>query len=131
MEPRPRNLVRAQIGHRDTDPVPYTLGFEEEVGVQLDRQYRGSQWRSGIQPYLHSVQVVDPRRHMTTDHPAYEQDVYGSLWQVDRRRSTWWNRDCQSRTSPATTRRSQRASFSTTRLSLRLSGAVPKPHTIC
>ena len=85
MEPRPRDLVLAQIGHRDTDPVPYTLGFEEEVGVQLDRHYRGSQWRSGIQPYLHSVQVVDPRRHLTTDHPAYERDVYGSLWQVDRR----------------------------------------------
>ena len=60
MEPRPRDLVLAQIGHRDTDPAPYTLGFEEEVGVQLDRHYRGSQWRSGIQPYLHSVQVVDP-----------------------------------------------------------------------
>jgi len=38
---KPREIVLEQIHHGETNPVPYTLSFEEEVGRRLDRHFGG------------------------------------------------------------------------------------------
>ena len=87
MQIRPREIVLEQIRHHETDPVPYTLAFEEGWGIPelLDAHFGGSAWRDRIQTYLFKTQVVNPRRLLPTDDPAYKSDLYGSRWRVDKR----------------------------------------------
>jgi hypothetical protein len=55
----PREVVRAQIAHRETETVPYTLPFEESVGRQLDEHYGNREWRQRLVPYMVGVGAVD------------------------------------------------------------------------
>lgn len=78
-----KELVIAQIEHRETQPIPYTLGFEGDVVDRLDAYYGSNTWRSLLQnaiwrwspPGMVVDQAVQP----------YSMDKYGSTWQVDRR----------------------------------------------
>jgi len=81
---KPRDYVFAQIEHRQTDPVPYSLGVEKEVAPALDAHYGGRDWREKLSPYMVRVGAVD------TDikEPISEsraRDAYGGIWQTDRR----------------------------------------------
>jgi len=80
----PRDSVLQQIQHRETAPVPFTLGFDGDVEARLDAHYGGAAWRGWLTPYLVSAGIVDTMRRDRLD-ARYERDVYGSLWRIDQR----------------------------------------------
>jgi uroporphyrinogen decarboxylase len=78
-----KELVLDQINHRETDPIPYTLGMEENVAERLDDYYGDPSWRelltNAIVRWSPSGMVVD---QTSAD---FTMDHYGSRWQVNRR----------------------------------------------
>jgi len=80
----PREIVLEQIHHRATAPVPYTLGFEGDVGERLDAHYGSAAWRDDLVPYIARCGGVDTRRHESLDE-ARDRDLFGSIWRIDRR----------------------------------------------
>ena len=81
----PRDVILAQIHHRETKPVPYTLPFEGDVAERLDAFYGGGQWRDRLQTFIKGTGVVDTMRKEPTDREGYHRDLYGSIWRLDRR----------------------------------------------
>jgi uroporphyrinogen decarboxylase len=79
----PRDRVWAQIRHQETDFVPYTLGWEGDVGERLDAYYGGPAWRDLIDNAIRHV--PGPNLVVETDAGPLFTDVYGSTWRVDRR----------------------------------------------
>ena len=79
----PRETVLAQIEHRETPQVPYTLPFEEEVAARLDEHYGGNEWRQRMVPYVARCGgVINPLREPVDD--AHAKDVFGTVWRTDR-----------------------------------------------
>ena len=81
----PRDIVLEQIRHRQTRPVPYTLGWEGDVGERLDGHFGGPEWRQRLRPYIVGTAVVDTMRKVPTETPGVWRDLYGSRWRLDRR----------------------------------------------
>ncbi|MHC4503231.1 MAG: hypothetical protein ACYTFI_08005, partial [Planctomycetota bacterium] len=81
---KPRDVVLEQIHHRETRPVPYTLGIEDEVAERLDEHYGGRSWRERLVPYIVGVGAVntDPREELPD---GRVRDVYGGIWRTDMR----------------------------------------------
>jgi uroporphyrinogen decarboxylase len=79
---KPREVVLAQIGHRDCPETPYTLPFEEPVGRRLDERYGGPDWRRRIAPYMVGVGAVDTDPKQPIDE-KYVRDGYGGIWRQD------------------------------------------------
>ena len=75
-----RARVIAQIHHQETNPIPYTLSFEQEVEEGLDAYYGSEGWRARIHNAI--VQVPGPTAEMYVERTEAEliRDVYGSLW---------------------------------------------------
>lgn len=80
----PREIVLEQIHHQDTQPVPYTLGFEEEVGLRLDQHYGSDSWRERLVPYIICCGGID-RRKAEPISDTHARDPFGSLWRTDKR----------------------------------------------
>ena len=83
MSATPRERVIAQIRHQETDPVPYTLGYEEVVGERLDAYYGSDAWRMALDSAIRGV----PSPQLVVDEsvvPCYT-DLYGTTWRTDRR----------------------------------------------
>jgi len=81
----PAEIVAAQIRHEETEVVPYTLAFEEEVGSRLDAHYRNPGWRDRLTRYIEAGSVVETMKKLPTGKLGYEVDPYGSVWRTDRR----------------------------------------------
>ncbi len=81
---RPRELVLEQIHHRETHPVPYSLGFEGDVAERLDAYYSGPEWRTRLVPYMATVGGIDTVQQQRVDE-AHVRDRFGGLWRDDRR----------------------------------------------
>jgi uroporphyrinogen decarboxylase len=81
---KPRDVVRAQIDHRETYPVPYSLGFEGDTAEQLDAYYGDPAWRARLTPYMVTVGGVDTVQQVRVDE-AHVRDAFGGLWRDDRR----------------------------------------------
>jgi len=81
---KPREVVRAQISHRETETVPYTLPFEESVGERLDEHYGNVQWRKRLVPFIVGVGAVDTDPKERIDE-KYVRDGYGGIWRQDLR----------------------------------------------
>ncbi|MFH1707092.1 MAG: uroporphyrinogen decarboxylase family protein [Planctomycetota bacterium] len=79
----PREIVLAQIRHRETPVVPYTVNCDN-IAAELDAHYGNAQWRDRITPYILRVAAVETGRRLPTGQPGYERDPYGSEWRVDR-----------------------------------------------
>ncbi|MHC4200284.1 MAG: uroporphyrinogen decarboxylase family protein [Planctomycetota bacterium] len=81
---KPRDFVLEQIHHRETRPVPYTLGIEGEVAEGLDEHYGGPSWRERLVPYIVGVGAVntDPREELPD---GRTRDAYGAVWRTDLR----------------------------------------------
>jgi uroporphyrinogen decarboxylase len=79
----PRETVLEQIRHRETDPVPYTLKFEDEVGERLDRHFGGEAWRERIVPYVARCGGVctPPKEEIDEFH---HRDAFGTVWRTDK-----------------------------------------------
>lgn len=79
-----KQRVSAQIGHRQTDSVPYTLSFEGDVEDRLDAYYGSDRWRGLLDNGIRRVPV--PQLVVDTTQPGPTVvDPYGSVWRIDRR----------------------------------------------
>jgi len=78
----PRDIVLQQIRHEETDPLPYTLAFEEDVSDRLDAHYGSDAWRQRIVPYITACgsPAVIPQETVDDTH---HRDAFGSLWRTD------------------------------------------------
>lgn len=80
----PRERVLAQINHRETDFVPYTLRFDDGVENRLDAYYGGSAWRSLIDNAIYRMN--GPRLSILEEATGDTYtDPYGSTWRLDLR----------------------------------------------
>jgi uroporphyrinogen decarboxylase len=80
----PKERVIAQIEHRETDSVPYTLSFEGDVAERLDEHYGGPHWRDVLDPHIRHVQAVE-HAVVDTEAETYWTDLFGTVWRVDLR----------------------------------------------
>ena len=48
---KPKDIFKAQIEHRETATVPYTVDFDGEIDLQLDDYYGSTAWRDSIQTF--------------------------------------------------------------------------------
>lgn len=78
----PREIVRNQIRHQETEPVPYTLAFEPEVKERLDQHYGGPAWQDRIVPYLKHCGWIPKNTNVKID-DTHHRDVFGTLWRTD------------------------------------------------
>ena len=83
MRHTPRERVLAQIHHRETDYVPYTIRFEGDVAERLDVHYGSDVWRSLIDNAIR--RLPGPDLEVRRNNDACHTDLYGSTWRVDRR----------------------------------------------
>jgi uroporphyrinogen decarboxylase len=81
----PRDIVRAQINHQQTETIPYTLLWEEDVEKRLDVHYGTPQWKQKLETFIQSYTVVDTMKKQPTSQKGIDVDPYGSLWRMDRR----------------------------------------------
>ena len=80
----PREIVLEQIHHRDTRPVPYSLGFEGDVAERLDAHYGGPDWRERLVTYIANLPGV-PILVQEPIGDGMARDTFGGLWRTDRR----------------------------------------------
>ena len=80
----PRDIVLEQIHHKETTPIPHTLGFEGDVAERLDRHYGNNGWRDRIVPYIVSVGGID-RRKSEAIGEIRNRDLFGTVWRTDLR----------------------------------------------
>ena len=79
----PREIVQAQIQHRETERKPYTLAFETEVEARLDEYFGGESWRDRITPYIvKSGKIAAPVNEVFDD--THFRDAFGTVWRSDR-----------------------------------------------
>ena len=78
----PREIIREQICHHETVPVPYTLLYDEEVGERLDTYYGSDEWRKKINEYFARVEDIGmPDAEKLDD--THERDLFGTVWRTD------------------------------------------------
>lgn len=80
----PREIVLGSIKHQDVPKVPFTLGFEEEVGRRVDAHYGNKDWRAKLDVYMRGVGAVDTDMYEMIS-PTHRRDAYGGIWRVDCR----------------------------------------------
>ena len=80
---KPRDIVLEQIHHHETAQVPYTLAFEEEVGIRLDKYFGSKAWRERPVPYMaHCGSVAKfPCEKLDATH---HRDAFGTIWRTDK-----------------------------------------------
>lgn len=88
----PRERVIAQIKHKETDFIPYTLHFEEDFdeglnhggSEQMNSYYGNDSWRAKLDNHI--VQI--PTVNFGVDYGSNKiisTDMYGTRWRVDKR----------------------------------------------
>ena len=80
----PREIVLAQIHHRETRPVPYTIDFEGGVDEELDAYYGSPDWRKRLTSYMVRVGGVNTIGHEPMDDIRF-RDAFGGVWRLDKR----------------------------------------------
>ncbi len=81
----PREIIFAQIDHQETQPVPYTIGFEGDLEAQLDEHYGSGDWRERIVDYIGSVAWADTQLRKYVDGDPLATDAFGTAWRMDLR----------------------------------------------
>jgi uroporphyrinogen decarboxylase len=76
----PRERVIAQIEHRETDPVPYTLLFEPIVEKRLDAHFGGPIWQARMENAIVHVPGLTADTYVERTSAPETRDLYGSLW---------------------------------------------------
>lgn len=80
-----RDLVLAQIAHRETEPLPYVLGIEPNVARGLDAHYGTTAWRDLVRSAIVNVGGA-ANLSVSADGTRSEcVDPYGTRWRLDRR----------------------------------------------
>lgn len=81
---KPREVVLEQVSHHETETLPYTFEFENEISNLLDIYYNDINWRSRIVPYIVRFPAVDTECRIRIDKDHY-RDAYGTVWRDDTR----------------------------------------------
>jgi len=80
-----KERVIAQIKYKETDFIPYTLGFEaDEVVESLNSYYGGNFWQDKIDKHIVGVPSVGLGIDLRPE-KIFSTDIYGTLWRVDKR----------------------------------------------
>lgn len=86
---KPRDRVIAQLRHKETDYLPYVLGFEGDVFERVCDHYGGSQWFDRIETYFTPVAIPTlgwTGPSCTLDESgSLSTDIFGSVWRLDGR----------------------------------------------
>lgn len=82
-----RDIVLNQIHHRETVPVPYTLGFDQDVGLRLDEHFGGDAWRDRLVQYTASCGSVCKAIWEDLGDERH-RDGFGTVWRTDREPSS-------------------------------------------
>jgi len=75
-----------QVHHRETRPIPFTLGFEGDVAERLDAHYGSPAWREKLTPYI--VSVTNVGVNWLGDEKVDDcrtRDPFGTVWRSDLR----------------------------------------------
>ncbi len=83
----PKERVIAQIKHKETDFIPYTLSFDDEAGEVVERvnsYYGGNFWQDKIDNHIVYIPVIDFGIDVKSER-TFSTDMYGTLWRVDKR----------------------------------------------
>ena len=78
----PREIICEQIRHHETDPVPYTLPYSDDVGARLDEHYGNDEWRKKIKVYFAGVGNVGEAEPEKLD-DTHNRDLFGTIWRTD------------------------------------------------
>ena len=78
-----RDIVLEQIHHHETESIPYTLGFEAEVGNRIDEHFGNDDWRRQLVRYIAQCGSVAslPNEKLSETH---HRDVFGTVWRMDK-----------------------------------------------
>jgi len=79
---RPREIVLEQIHLRETAQIPYSLAFEEDVGVRLDEHFGDDDWRGRLVRYMAQCggAARSPNEELDATH---HRDAFGTVWRTD------------------------------------------------
>ena len=78
----PREIVLQQIHHQETEPIPYTLAFEQDVGSRLDEHFGSDAWRGRLIPYMAQCGSVARLPNEKID-DTHHRDAFGTVWRTD------------------------------------------------
>ena len=85
----PKERVFAQIVHKETEPVPYTLPFETpELMQALDEYFGGANWRETLQDHILETPLPHPLLGIPgerTGESAPLKDIFGARWAMHQR----------------------------------------------
>ena len=82
----PREIILAQIHHRPTQTVPYTIYFDPTVEARLDEYYGDEPWRDKLLPYIASCGFVgSAKRQAKPISDTLSRDLFGTVWRTDKR----------------------------------------------
>lgn len=82
----PKERVIAEIKHKETDFIPYALGFDEagEVVERVNSYYGGNFWQDKIDNHIVHIPVAHFGIDLESE-KTFSTDMYGTLWRVDKR----------------------------------------------
>lgn len=79
--PTQRELVIEQIRHHETQPIPYVLEVDEEVGLQLDHHWGSPDWRAKIDNAIAYLPAPhDDLGIGNWEHGVIHTDLFGAKW---------------------------------------------------
>ena len=79
----PRESVLAALNFTETQPLPYTLFMEDNVGQRLDQYYGSPNWREQVQNAIAWVTI--PPLGVRESFGLRYTDPFGAVWRTDRR----------------------------------------------
>jgi uroporphyrinogen decarboxylase len=83
----PKEMVYAQIAHRETSSIPYELLFDAGTSVmtRLDAHYGAPTWRDALIQHIVRFKAIDDGLYweLITEAPL-TVDKYGSAWRTDK-----------------------------------------------
>ena len=85
----PKQRVYAQINHKETVPVPYTLPFETpELMQSLDEYFGDGAWREALQDHILETPLPHPLLGIPgerTGESSHLEDIFGARWAMHQR----------------------------------------------
>jgi uroporphyrinogen decarboxylase len=79
----PKEMVYAQIAHKETPYIPYTIRFDKNSGLveKLDAHYGSSSWQDSLNQHIVRVYPIDTgMRWQTDEQGTVAVDHFGVTW---------------------------------------------------
>lgn len=83
----PKETVYAQIAHKKTPYIPYTIRFDKHSGLieRLDAYYGSSSWQTRLTQHIVRVYPIDQGMNWQTDEQGtYTIDHFGVTWRNEK-----------------------------------------------